>query len=72
MKRIEKMTEAAKTAIRSAGTSRQGAPLRGRFSVEVMTELRTLKMIGKLDGLTREGSYAYLDLQDADELALGW
>lgn len=72
MKRIEKMTEAAKSAIRTAGTSRQGAPLRGRIAAEVLAELRTLKMIGKLDGLTREGSYAYLDIQDADEAALGW
>jgi hypothetical protein len=60
------------TAIQSCGTSRQGTTPRGRFGPEALSELARLGLIGKENGLTRRGSYAYLDIQDQIEAARGW
>lgn len=62
----------ALAAIQSCGTSRQGTTPRGRFSPEALSELARLGLIGKGNGLTRRGSYAYLDIQDQIEAASGW
>lgn len=59
-------------ALRSCGTSRQGAQPRGGFGNEAMAELRRLGLIGPNGGLTRRGSYAYLDSGEQIEAELGW
>lgn len=64
-KRIANLSDGARKAIQSTGTSRQGATPRGRFAPEILAELAEAKLLGRNGGLTRQGSYAYLDIQDA-------
>lgn len=59
-------------ALRSCGTSRQGTAPRGRFTAEALSELARLGLIGPKGGLTRRGSYAYLDAGEQIEAAQGW
>lgn len=60
------------SALQSVGTSRQGACPRGRNTPHAMSELQRLGLIGDGGGLTRRGSYAYLDVQEQVEAELGW
>lgn len=66
------ITGEALLALRSCGTSRQGMTPRGGFSNEAIRELRVLGLIGPKGGLTRDGSYAYLDTSEQIEAAQGW
>lgn len=50
------MSEAARTALLSCGTNRQGATPAPVTTTAALHELRTLKLIGPGNGLTRRGT----------------
>jgi hypothetical protein len=48
----------------SCGTSRQGAKPRTYTTPQTLTELQNMGLIGPGGGLTRRGTYAYMDVLD--------